>query len=193
MGRVVHGALLLFLLCGFTRPGNAEVEASFEEARELGIAELFDAAPGWKRADRRRAAAAVVREARAAGLDPLLVAGVIWVESSFRDRAVSPVGAMGLMQVMPATGTWFGEKIGAPVRDPEELFDPERNIHIGVRYLSWLLKRFGRLDHALVAYNAGPTRARAILRGPDAGRWLSRYPTQVLQVQRRLQARLARR
>jgi soluble lytic murein transglycosylase-like protein len=190
MRRAMVGGLLLGVLCGFTPAGKAELDASYAEARELGIAGLFDAAPGLEPAMRRRAAAAVVREARALGIDPLLVAGVIQVESSFRWKAVSPVGARGLMQVMPATGAWFGARIGAPVRSPDELFDPERNIHIGVRYLGWLLKRFKRVDHALVAYNAGPARAARVLEGPTASEWLGNYPRKVLRAQRRYRAQL---
>ena len=76
-----------------------------------------------------------------------LVAAVIEAESQFNPRAVSPRGAKGLMQLMPATAQLLG------VRDP---FDPRDNIHGGVKHLRWLLERF---DHdvpvALAAYNAG--------------------------------------
>jgi soluble lytic murein transglycosylase-like protein len=193
MARVVLGAVLVGLLCGFTRAAPDEVEAAYAEAHELGIADLFRGGSGMTPVQKRRAAAAVVREARAVGLDPLLVAGVISVESSFRSRIVSSAGAIGLMQVMPDTGAWFGARIGMRLENPEDLFDPERNIHIGVRYLAWLLRRFDRLDHALVAYNAGPARAEQVLRGPDADRWLAEYPRRVLRAQRQLRAEIARR
>ncbi len=83
------------------------------------------------------------------GLNPQLIAAMARVESSFRSQVVSPKGARGLMQVMPATGIRFGAK-------PSALFDPETNIETGVRYIAWLKDRFsGSLDLILAAYNAG--------------------------------------
>jgi len=90
----------------------------------------------------------IVREARAHGLDPLLVKSVIWVESCFDPQAVSRVGAHGLMQLMPATAAELGVT---------DRFDPDQNIRGGVTYLARMLDRFERrLDLALAAYNAGP-------------------------------------
>jgi len=82
------------------------------------------------------------------GLSPDLVTAVIQVESAFNPRALSPKGAMGLMQLMPSTATEYG------VLHP---FDPDENIGAGVAYLRRLMDRYdGRVELALAAYNAGP-------------------------------------
>ena len=81
------------------------------------------------------------------GLDRALLAAIVEMESGFQPRAVSPKGARGLMQLMPATAKRFG------VTDP---FDPAQSLDGGAQYLHWLLQRFeGRTDLALAAYNAG--------------------------------------
>jgi len=82
-------------------------------------------------------------------LNPRLVAAVVGAESAFQARAVSHKGARGLMQLMPATALRFGVA-------PGELFEPERNLEAGARYLRWLIDRYdGALHLALAAYNAG--------------------------------------
>lgn len=88
------------------------------------------------------------RAARRHSVDELLVAAIVEAESSFNPGAISPVGAIGLMQVMPATAAGFG------AGDPS---NPAINVDLGARYLSRLLNRFGGdLELALAAYNAGP-------------------------------------
>jgi soluble lytic murein transglycosylase-like protein len=95
-------------------------------------------------------------------VDPLLAAALIRQESGFNERARSPAGAMGLMQLMPATARKM-ERVSR-----SELFDPKTNIRLGVKYLSKLLDRFdGDAELALAGYNAGPERV---------DQWLRRYP-----------------
>jgi hypothetical protein len=80
-------------------------------------------------------------------VDPALVAAVIEQESRFRPRAKSPVGARGLMQLMPRTGRWMGAR---------NLYDPEQNVDAGVKYIAYLDKRFnGDLKKIVAAYNGG--------------------------------------
>ena len=82
-------------------------------------------------------------------LDPALIRAVMRVESAFDPMAVSRVGALGLMQLMPDVAAELGV---------EDLFDPRENVMAGARYLRALLDRHhGRIDLALASYNAGPT------------------------------------
>lgn len=91
------------------------------------------------------------------GLDPYLVAAIIREESQYDARAVSRVGAIGLMQVMPATAQTLARRLGAPDVTRDDLFDQETNIRIGARYLTQLLQQFsGNVVLAVAAYNAGP-------------------------------------
>ncbi|MCW7509586.1 lytic transglycosylase domain-containing protein [Leptospira levettii] len=85
--------------------------------------------------------------AEAQGMDPNLVKAMVKAESGFKTKAVSPKGAMGLMQLMPETAESLG------VKDP---FDPEENITGGVKFLKGLMKEFKDPEKAIAAYNAGP-------------------------------------
>lgn len=80
-------------------------------------------------------------------VDKKLVMAVIDVESGFNAAAVSPVGAQGLMQIMPETGKDL---------DLDDPFDPSENIDAGIRYLRYLLDTFPDRRLAVAAYNAGP-------------------------------------
>jgi soluble lytic murein transglycosylase-like protein len=119
-------------------------------------------------------------------LDPRLVKSIIATESSFRSRVVSPMGAVGLMQIMPATAA----SLGTP---PDRLTDPEANIRAGTAYLDLLFHRADRwygLDgsdrvrpprwvvrRVLAGYHAGP-------RGLRAGSWHPRTQDYVQNVLR---------
>lgn len=84
-------------------------------------------------------------------LSPLLLEAVAWAESRFNAAAVSPKGAVGVMQLMPGTAAELGV-------DPH---DPEANVHGGARYLRRMLQMFdGDIEKALAAYNAGPGAVR---------------------------------
>ncbi len=103
-----------------------------------------------------RYAALIDTSARTQGLDPSLVKAMIAVESAFEPRAVSPKGALGLMQIMPATGERYGVSANTKRTVEQQLFDPATNLRIGTRYLRDLLQRFDQdLSLALAAYNAG--------------------------------------
>lgn len=88
--------------------------------------------------------------------DPAFILSVIDVESSFRPSAVSYAGAVGLMQIMPATGRWLAQKMRIPYSQ-RMLLDPFFNIQLGVHYLALLRDRYkSHFDRMLAAYNAGP-------------------------------------
>ena len=91
--------------------------------------------------------AIIEKAAVSASVEPNLLRAVIVVESGFNSHAVSKRGAVGLMQLMPATASRFG------VSNP---YDPRENVHAGARYLKFLMDRFGQnIRLALAAYNAG--------------------------------------
>jgi soluble lytic murein transglycosylase len=103
-------------------------------------------------------------EIRSAGrshsLDPFLVSAVILQESAFNPLAVSRAGALGLMQLMPATGRALARRLKAGRINKERLFEPDLNITLGTAYLADLVRKYdGKIEPALAAYNAGTTRA----------------------------------
>ena len=94
---------------------------------------------------------ALLRDAsKTHGVDIELLKAIIAVESGFKPNAVSPRGAVGLMQIMPV-----GNTPAARAEEAQRLLDPKHNIHTGARLLSKLMHRFGRIDVALAAWNAG--------------------------------------
>lgn len=101
----------------------------------------------------------IVEEARRRGLDPHLVAGLVRQESMFQPRIRSHAGAVGLMQIMPATGRSLARMAGLGGVDAAALERPEVNVPLGILYLEGLLSAYqGRPLAALAAYNAGPGR-----------------------------------
>ena len=137
-------------------PWTPEVPAIEAALRQLG-------AP-LSRSDRGRVARTIAAEARRAGFSPEFVLAVIRVESGGDPYAISSKGALGLMQLLPATGKAVAGEIGLRWEGPPTLFDPVRNVRLGVAYLERLRARYGSLSIALTAYNWGPTRVSDMLR-----------------------------
>jgi soluble lytic murein transglycosylase len=95
------------------------------------------------------------QQAKDKNLDPTLIAGVIYVESRFRDQT-SHAGAKGLMQLMPSTADYIARKSGGTRFEQGDLADPQINIAYGSWYLRYLLEHYhGNTALALAAYNAG--------------------------------------
>lgn len=170
----------------------AEEQAFYAEADDLGIVKMVKRTK-LPEVQQRRLAIAIVREARKNGIDPLLVTAVIRCESSFNNYAVSHVGAMGLMQVMPDTGKYLAELTGGNLGQEKNLFDPETNVALGSWYLADLIKRFGTVEHALVAYNAGPGLAKRILaKKQNRVKFIAGYPTKVVSTFKKMKAEHAK-
>ncbi len=163
-------------------------EALYGQAEAMGIVKAV-ARSGLPARQQRRLSVAIVREAQHNGVDPLLVVAVIRCESGFDNYAVSPVGAMGLMQVMPDTGAYLAELRGEELGKTANLFDPELNVELGTAYLADLIKQFKTLERALVAYNAGPGAAEKILAKRETRRkFVAGYPKKVVAEFRKLKA-----
>ena len=125
--------------------------------------------------------AAITRAAVEAKVRPELVRAVIVVESGFNPRAISRRGAIGLMQLLPATARRYGAF---------NAFDPEQNIHAGARYLADLIARYGgeKLELVLAAYNAGEDAVEKYGRRIPPYKETQAYVPNVLRMYRALRA-----
>ncbi len=121
---------------------------------------------------RARYAALIARTARKYGLDPQLLHAVIRAESAYDPGAVSPKGAVGLMQLLPETARRYGVV---------DLRDPKANLEAGARYLKDLLKQFGDVKLALAAYNAGEAAVQKYGNRVPPYRETRRYVARVMQ------------
>ncbi|MBO9514814.1 MAG: lytic transglycosylase domain-containing protein [Variovorax sp.] len=127
-------------------PGSAKVPRASQ-----ALVAMFEASPSYKPAQ-----GALREAARRHSIDYELLQALIATESGFDAQAVSPKGALGLMQVMPATAERYGIAADQRASVEKKLFDPRINIATGARYLRDLMQMFqGDLELALAAYNAG--------------------------------------
>jgi len=106
----------------------------------------------------------IVHESKKYGYDPLLLTAVIITESSFNNWARSNRGALGLMQIRPATGKELAAEVSVQWQGTPSLYNPETNIALGAYYLNKLYLHFGDLGLALEAYNHGPSRLKGYLK-----------------------------
>ena len=136
----------------------------------------------------RRFATLIEHAAHSRALDPALVKAVIAVESAFEPRAISVKGAIGLMQIIPATAQRYGIVARSDRTIEQQLLDPSINVRIGVRYLRDLLDLFeDDLSLALAAYNAGEQSVR------ESGNRIPPFPEtrEYVQLVRQFQAMYA--
>ncbi|GBG15011.1 uncharacterized protein NMK_2612 [Novimethylophilus kurashikiensis] len=121
------------------QPSPQPIRAELTEPTPPPLSESLDAQPFSRE---------IAKAAVKAGVDPVLVHAVIFVESRYHPTALSLKGAIGLMQVLPETAARYG------IKDPAK--SPQANLRAGTLYLSYLIRTFdNRLDLALAAYNAG--------------------------------------
>jgi soluble lytic murein transglycosylase len=120
----------------------------------------------WRIGQRPRAYPAQVHAAAEKyGVDPNLLFAVMRVESIYNRRIVSYAGAVGLMQIMPATGRRIADRLGVRDFQVTDLLDPQTNVEFSAWYLSSLIQRFeGRLPLAIASYNGGPHNVRLWMR-----------------------------
>jgi soluble lytic murein transglycosylase len=158
-------------------PSAADAAA---DARVETLAAWLETKPtGLTRAEVLELARAVLAEARRYQLDPALVLAVMHVESRYHTFAVSPVGAMGLMQLLPTTAKELAEQLGIPWQGTQTLFDPVVNVRLGTAYVKQLRDRYGSVKTALAAYNWGPGHIDRRLRSGESLPQV--YPALVLE------------
>jgi soluble lytic murein transglycosylase-like protein len=103
------------------------------------------------------------------GIDYRLALAIMAVESNFQNDAVSSAGARGIMQIRPILASSIAKEAGIPYREASDLFDPAKNVRLGLYYLSWLGSIFKNTSEVLLAYNIGHNGAkRRLSRAGDA-------------------------
>ncbi len=117
------------------------------------------------------------------GIDYRLALAVMAVESNFRTDAVSPAGARGIMQIRPILASAIAGEAGIRYREASDLFEPAKNIRLGLHYLSWLSSVFKSTSEVLLAYNIGHNGAKRHL--SRRGNADSRYTRRVMDEYRR--------
>ena len=149
-------------------PSASPEEAAVDPGLTLVRAVLASRAGHIPEPQREPLAQVLVEAEREHGISVLLLMALIERESRFDPLAKGPRGSLGLMQVRPFVGEDVAARNGIPWQGAQTLFDPVANVRIGSSYFAELLARFGSREHALAAYNIGPTRlARRLARGND--------------------------
>lgn len=169
-------------------PSRAPVEIASDWSLRL-TRDAGDVFEGVDPARIRQVAVLADRYSRRFGIDPLTVMAVVHVESRFDPSAVSPKGAIGLMQLQGPTARSLAEDLGMTWTGDEQLYDPDVNVLLGTYYLRRLIDRFGNVDAALAAYCSGPTLVEALRDGD--GKIPLGYSDRVWDVLTALHARVA--
>jgi hypothetical protein len=179
--------LLALVVCGLSQPllatqgGVSDAHGRDAQASDSGIeapaVKLLPRPPNRAKPSRSAIDKLIARYAKSYGVERDLVHAVVRAESAYNAHAVSPVGAVGLMQIMPATGADYG------VGSVDALFDAQTNIRVGVRHLKRLVGRYG-IGKAVMAYNAGEgalARQNGFVTYAETQRYTHRVLTSYLQ------------
>ncbi|MHB8110063.1 MAG: lytic transglycosylase domain-containing protein [Syntrophorhabdaceae bacterium] len=150
------------LTAGFCATGLVPEDEKTEKLPiiEKTINYLKERKPGVAEDRIKIIANSVYQESRKYDLDYRLVLAIMKVESNFKNEAVSRRGARGLMQINPSSAKMIARESGVEVKGAKCLHEPEKNIKMGVSYLSKLNDMFDNIVSALHAYNAGPGRVK---------------------------------
>jgi soluble lytic murein transglycosylase-like protein len=183
----MSGAVVMMAVAFAAAPGPMVDTIDVDAIHQI----LEERARGWTNREIRSIATAIHEASARAKIDPRLVLGIMHTESNFIRGAKSGVGARGLLQLMPATAEAFAAKAGFQWRGIETLHNPVANVHIGVTYFAFLLKKFrGNTDLALTAYCHGPAKLLRTLKAEgrlQPGTW--KYSKKVKASYARFRAR----
>jgi hypothetical protein len=157
-------------------PSHAPAAPDVWLAADRVYTEVSERSRSLDHAGRTQVARTILGEASLAGVDPLVILAIIEVESSFDPRAVSRAGAIGLMQLLVPTLREVAARSGLRQANPR---DPVLNVQTGTRYFAGLVRAFGDVELALMAYNAGPNRIRRYLRAGGIPERFWVYPREV--------------
>ncbi|MCK5880071.1 MAG: transglycosylase SLT domain-containing protein [Holophagae bacterium] len=156
-----------------TQPINADTQIRKQgfarfvnlQQREKRVRQVLDSVKtNLTGREKENLARIIAKESLESSFSVEFVMAVMKTESSFNKYAKSPVGAIGLMQLMPATGKAMARDYGIVLSENDALYSPELNVTLGIRYLKRLATRFKDMNLVLAAYNMGPTGFRTYRR-----------------------------
>lgn len=165
---LIQSGLLIYLI---SDKFDLEKQISFQQKRISELEQkllifkaIDDFQVGFTEQEVGQLANVIYEESERYNYDPMFVLAIILTESSFKKGQKSPVGARGLMQVVPFVGKDLADRSGVDYQGSQSLFDPETNIKLGTLHLFEQILEFGDINKALVAYNMGETRLRGMLK-----------------------------
>jgi len=165
---LLQSSLLVYLV---KEKFDLEKQISFQQKRISELEEklqifkaIDDFQIGFSDDEVRKLTDVIYTESKKYQYDPMFIMAIILTESSFKKGQKSPVGARGLMQVVPFVGEDVATRTGVEWEGSQTLFEPEANIKLGTFHLFEQILKFGDIKQALVAYNLGESRLRGLLR-----------------------------